>query len=102
MSKHPLQHLKNKSLAKYGEDNYFIPRIFHRKGQGKKGPRYLIKCGCCEQKLEICYDEDDLEINGVMASIESWKEILEPLLYPNKNIKSEKNAKSNKYRLSHK
>jgi hypothetical protein len=82
MPKHPLENLKNKSLAKRGDDQYFEPRIFHRKGHGKKVPRYLVKCGCCEGKLEIHYHEDDLEINGVFASINSWRKILLPLLFP--------------------
>ncbi len=43
-------------------------------------PRYLLKCGCCKQQLEICYSGEDLEINGVAGSIENWREILLPLL----------------------
>ena len=30
-------------------------RVFHRKGTGKKSPRYLLKCGCCDEKLKIYY-----------------------------------------------
>ena len=41
---------------------------------------YLLKCGCCDEKLEIYYDEEGLEINGVNGSIEDWREILLPLL----------------------
>jgi hypothetical protein len=36
-------------------------RVYHRKGDGKKCPRYLLKCGCCDQRLEIHYAEDGLE-----------------------------------------
>jgi hypothetical protein len=43
-------------------------------------PRYLLKCGCCDEKLEIYYDDEGLEINGVNGSIEDWREILLPLL----------------------
>ena len=43
-------------------------------------PRYLLKCGCCDEKLEIYYDDDGLEINGVNGAIEDWREILLPLL----------------------
>jgi len=50
------------------------------KGLGKKMPRYLLKCGCCDEKLEIYYDTEGLEINGVNGSIEDWREILFPLL----------------------
>jgi ABC-type lipoprotein release transport system permease subunit len=41
----------------------------------------LIKCGDCDQKFEIHYgpEGEDLEIAGVLASIENWREILLPL-----------------------
>ena len=43
-------------------------------------PRYLLKCGCCDEKVEIYYDNEGLEINGVNGSIDDWREILLPLL----------------------
>ena len=55
-------------------------RIYHKKETEKRSPRYLLKCGCCEQKVEIYYDEDGLEIGGVNGAIEDWREILLPLL----------------------
>jgi hypothetical protein len=55
-------------------------RVYHRKGKGKKCSRYLLKCGCCDQKLEIHYAEDGLEIGGVNGAVEDWREILLPLL----------------------
>jgi len=68
------------------------PRVHHRKGR-KRGrifhlPRMLVRCACCEGKLEIFHDcpitgyldADTLEINGVIATIEQWREILLPLL----------------------
>lgn len=55
-------------------------RIYHKKGKGKRMPRYLLKCGCCDEKLEIYYSEDGLEIGGVNGTIEDWREILLPLL----------------------
>ena len=55
-------------------------RVYHRKGRGKLSPRYLLKCGCCDEKLEIYYDEDGLEIGGVNGAIEDRREILLPLL----------------------
>lgn len=55
-------------------------RVYHKKGVGKKMPRYLLKCGCCEEKVEIYYADDGLEINGVNGAIEDWREILLPLL----------------------
>jgi transcription elongation factor Elf1 len=62
-------------------------RIYHKKGTFKKSPRYLLKCGCCGNKLEIHYDTetadlkyDSLEIGGVYGHIDDWREILLPLL----------------------
>jgi len=51
-----------------------------KRGQGHISPRYLLRCGCCDRSVEIYYDEDALEINGVHGSIENWREILLPLL----------------------
>ena len=50
-------------------------RVYHRKRSGKRMPRYLLKSICCDEKLEIYYDEAGLEINGVNDSIEDWREI---------------------------
>jgi len=60
--------------------NYPQIRVYHKKGIGKKSPRYLLKCGCCEEKLEIYYSNDGLEIGGVNGAIEDWRDILLPLL----------------------
>ena len=66
----------------YNTERFGQPEIsvYHKKGWGKKMPRYLLKCGCCDEKLEIYYDTEGLEINGVNGSIEDWREILFPLL----------------------
>jgi len=55
-------------------------RVYHKKGVDKKMPRYLLKCGCCNEQVKIYYADDGLEINGVNGSIEDWREILLPLL----------------------
>jgi len=55
-------------------------RVYHKAGKAKRSPRYLLKCGCCNEKLEIHYAEDGLEIGGVNGAIEDWREILLPLL----------------------
>jgi len=55
-------------------------RVYHKRAIGKRSPRYLLKCGCCEERLEIHYAEDGLEIDGVNGAIEDWREILLPLL----------------------
>lgn len=65
-------------------------RVFHRKAVGKCSPRYLIKCGCCDQHFEIYYGDDTLEIAGVMGSVEDWQEILLPLLTTYKRTKKRK------------
>ena len=66
----------------YNSEKFGQPeiRIYHKKGYRKKPPRHLLKCGCCNEKLEIYYDREGLEINGVNGSIEDWQEILLPLL----------------------
>lgn len=55
-------------------------RVFHTKSKGKKLPHYKLKCGCCNEELEVFYDEDNLEINGVNGSVKNWREVLLPLL----------------------
>jgi len=68
------------ALAKLRPEGTWQIRVSHRKSVGKRDPRYLIKCGCCDQKFEIYYGGNTLEIAGVMGSIEDWREILLPLL----------------------
>lgn len=64
----------------------FQPRVYHRKerrrGRRIESPHVLVKCGCCDERLEISYDETSLwlEINGVDASVEDWRKTLLPLL----------------------
>ena len=63
-------------------DGYSALRVYHRKQRGRKSARLLIKCGDCDEKLEIYYDPKgrDIEIAGVFGSVENWREILLPLL----------------------
>jgi hypothetical protein len=65
--------------ARFGQPEL---RVYHRLGKGKRAPRYLIKCGCCDNKLEIYYAEDGLEIGGVNGALADWRELLLPLLNP--------------------
>jgi hypothetical protein len=76
-----MKRAKQKSVRRLG-DGYPVPRVYHRKSRGKKSARLLIKCGDCDQKFEIYYGPqgEDLEIAGVLASVENWREILLPLL----------------------
>jgi hypothetical protein len=77
--KSPIPERANR-FYKRGPDGYPRIRLYHRKRRGKKGPRYLLKCGCCGEKVEIYYDKESLEINGVLGSVADWREILLPLL----------------------
>lgn len=70
----------NRKLACIRRDGYFAIRVFHRSRKGKKDPRFLFKCGCCENRLEVYYDRNSLEIAGVTGSIENWRQLLLPLL----------------------
>src|SRR6266568_1134116 len=54
-------------------DGYFAIRSFHRSKRGKRDPRFLFKCGCCDGEVEVYYGGDSLEINGVMGSVENWR-----------------------------
>lgn len=71
---------KNRKFAATRSDGYYDVRVFHRGRKGKKDPRFLFKCGCCENKFEVYYGGDSLEIGGVMGSVENWRELLLPLL----------------------
>ena len=70
----------NQRLAQTRKDGYFAIRVFHRAKKRKKDPRFLFKCGCCDEKVEVYYGGDSLEINGVMGSVKNWRELLLPLL----------------------
>ena len=72
----------NRKMNQVDENRDLLLRVSHRKSRGKKAARYLIKCGCCDESVEICYDAYGLEINGVNASLRQWREILLPLLMP--------------------
>lgn len=63
-------------------------RITRRAGRGRRMPRIRVKCGCCDKAVEICVDEepagdpsmDTLRINGVMGTVDQWRQVLLPLL----------------------
>ncbi len=74
----PVQTQKKKGVLR--EDGRLQIRVFHQQRRGKKLPIHTFKCGCCDENLKVCYDTGDLEINGVNASIENWREVLLPLL----------------------
>jgi hypothetical protein len=39
-------------------DGYPVPRVYHRKANGKKSARLLVKCGDCENKFEVYYSPE--------------------------------------------
>jgi hypothetical protein len=55
-------------------------RLRHRKGIGVQSPSYVLRCGCCDQNLEIFYSDDGLEIGGINGALQDWREILLPVL----------------------
>jgi hypothetical protein len=57
-------------------------RTYYSAQRGTKMASVRIKCGCCSEQTVIYYDHDLLEINGVVASLEEWKRVLGPLLFP--------------------
>jgi hypothetical protein len=69
-----------KKRARALGDGNPVPRVFSRQARGKRSARLLIKRGDCDQNFEIHYGSEDLEIAGVLASIENWRKILLPLL----------------------
>ena len=77
----PLMHV----LPKGAVGGLSLIRVRHRPARrlsvkSTKAANYLIRCGCCNEKVDIYYGEDSLEINGVEGSIENWRAILLPLL----------------------
>jgi len=72
---------QNIKIGQYGKEGAPKLRIFHRKKRGIKSARYLVKCGDCDNSIEIYYGDDEfLEINGVNASKKEWGELLLPLI----------------------
>jgi hypothetical protein len=73
----------NKKLVQKDKHGYWKLRVWHRGPRKKQSPRLLVKCGDCDSKFEIYYDDEegkDLEIAGVLASREEWKRLFGPLL----------------------
>ena len=70
----------NQQMGQRRNDGHSAIRSFHRNKKGKKDPRFLFKCGCCDEKVEVYYGGDSLEINGVLGSVKNWRELLLPLL----------------------
>ena len=71
---------ENRKLAISRPERGFALRVYSSKGTKKRLPRLMIKCGCCDEKVDIYHGDGFLEINGVIASIENWRDVLSPLL----------------------
>ena len=50
----------NQRMVQSRKDGHFAIRTFHRSKKGKKDPRFLFKCGCCDEKVEVYYGGDSL------------------------------------------
>lgn len=86
---------KGRVILIHDQGESFLPlRLSRRKAHDKKSARILIKCGCCNERLEIYFDDkviheqslespNTLEIGGVMGTIDQWRKILLPLLDEN-------------------
>ena len=72
----PIRSNRVYDTARFGQPEI---RLRHRPAKGKKSPSYVLRCGCCDQRLEIHYADDGLEIGGVNGALEDWREILLPL-----------------------
>ena len=71
----------NTRIAKDGAGGGHALRVWFKKAGKRKAPGYLVKCGCCNERLEISMLANDLlEINGVLASRAEWRKFLLPLL----------------------
>ena len=67
-------------------------RVWKRRGRVRGNhlvdSRIRVKCGCCDEAVEIHFSEepardqscDTLEINGVIGTIDQWKQVFLPLL----------------------
>lgn len=73
---------------KDGKGTYLPLRVTKRAQTKRISPRLRIRCGCCDESLEIYYDGrragnlnlDSLEINGVNGTVDQWRKLLLPLL----------------------
>ena len=84
------QYQFNQKLAQSDGRGGWKLRVWHREGKEKICDRYLVKCGCCNNHVEIYYDDESLEINGVNANLNEWRAILLPLLKSKRRLQKHK------------
>jgi hypothetical protein len=70
----------NRRMALSDKHSVWIPRVYLSKTTRPGSARMLVKCGCCDQSVEIWHSDGTIEINGVIASPAEWKKILFPPL----------------------
>lgn len=58
------------------KDHRVIVTTFKNKA---RTPRTRVTCACCDEKLDIYFDEEFTEINGVMASNDFWRKLFSQL-----------------------
>lgn len=67
-------------------DGHWALRIWASKPTRRKMARLLVKCGCCDEAVTLYHSVNTapeiLEINGVCASVQNWREVLLPVLLP--------------------
>jgi hypothetical protein len=82
--KSPQPEKPNHRMAQIRPDGMAALRVWSIPATKRKSPRLRIKCGCCDQQVVIYHDAEGehLEINGVIGSVENWREVLLPLLAP--------------------
>ena len=87
MKKHPVREQRKMYISNPDGSGVSLIRVRHcpkrplKNGNGTKAARYVLRCGCCKNGfVEVFYDRESLEINGVEGSIENWRAILLPLL----------------------
>jgi len=74
------------------DDGSLAPRVSYN----KKLHRFLVRCGCCEQSVEIYAlsihnnpaDDSWIEINGVLTSWREWKRVIEDIIEMEKSNES--------------
>lgn len=73
---------RNKKMAVRARGGGWKLREFLSKERRRSNVRLLLKCGCCEESVEIHYASTDdlIEINGVCASRTEWLRVLGPIL----------------------
>ncbi len=59
----------------------------HRTPRSSVSARIRVKCGCCNEAVDIHHDDNlcsvsgnTLKINGVMGTLAQWRQVFAPLL----------------------